>query len=472
MPRSSTRKDEAQALQISQEHDRLVQSLSRLKNVSSADIVNNGFWFSYKDKDGNESVYYADLDALAAQHLTDAQLRELMTEIGSSTMMAKSTINDVPAQQLPPELQFSNELYQSSVGGTSSLTLEQTLRQQLRQATTSETLFELSYIDELDGNYAERDYLNRENCRLYRSRCDTQHNITLTGTVYDDQKNPIEGATVNIVSQPDVKAVTTDVHGAYAINLQANSMEKLRIRAYKRNYSDGYADTLVLTDSSKKIYAMQDISLEAPITIVTIDFAHKAVTGAGNTFNTDGSVTLRTSQSTYQIPKGAIVHSDGSPYTGGTVDVYLYEFTKGNPPTSLMQLDTFDQVIGYAGNLMKTFGMPYIQFFSPSGEELDVLKSDPMVLTYKIANMDDLRNNTDKIYVPLTDADMQTLINASASGQYPIDRSWLISHNMPQFPAFWVFDRKRGVWDNVGVSVLDTSGTMKSMFYTIRDNTP
>jgi hypothetical protein len=126
-------------------------------------------------------------------------------------------------------------------------------------------------------------------------------------------------------------------------------------------------------------------------------------------------------------------------------------------------------VRGYAGNLMKSFGMPFIQFFAPSGEELHVLKSRAMTLTYSIPDMAALRANTDGIYRALTDADMNVLVRASAGGGYPIDREFLIENQLLQFPAFWVFDHKRGVWDNIGIAVLNTQGTIRTPFYTIRD---
>jgi hypothetical protein len=248
-------------------------------------------------------------------------------------------------------------------------------------------------------------------------------------------------------------------------------MEKIRIRATKRNFSDGFAEVAILTSAgARKIYAVDDIHLETPITIVTVDYAHRTVTGEHNMFNPDGTVTIKTPRSTYQIPPGAIVGKDGVPYSSGPIDVYLYEFDKGRPPGSLMQLDTFDQVIGYAGNLMKTFGMPYIQFFTTDGVELEVRKSKPMVLTYHIANMQELRTNSDHIYQPLTESDMQFLVDASRGEPYRIDRQFLIKTNMLRFPAFWVFDRKRGIWDNIGVSVLNAQGTIQSLFYTVRDD--
>jgi hypothetical protein len=163
-----------------------------------------------------------------------------------------------------------------------------------------------------------------------------------------------------------------------------------------------------------------------------------------------------------------VVHRDGTPYTG-IFDVYLYEFTRENPPENLMNVDTFDDVRGYAGNIMKSFGMPYIQFFTQGGEELHVLSSNPMRLTYRIADMEALRQNADGIYRPLTEDDMRLLIEASRGQPYRIDREFLIRYQLLNFPAFWVFDRERGVWDNVGVSVLDIHGTIQSVFYTVRD---
>jgi hypothetical protein len=172
----------------------------------------------------------------------------------------------------------------------------------------------------------------------------------------------------------------------------------------------------------------------------------------------------------YEIPSNALVYEDGTPYQG-EVDVYLYEFSQGNIPDGLIQVDTFDEVRGFAGDLMKTFGMPFIQFFSIDGEELHILSDNPMVLTYKIANMSSLRENTLAIYGSLTDADMQFLVKSSLNSKekYPIDRDFLISNQLLKFPAFWVFDRYAGVWDSVGVSVLDTAGTIRTEFYTIKN---
>lgn len=427
-----------------------------------------GFWYTYVDAEGNEHVLYFDPEALARQGLSDADLRQLREIISKSHITEKRDMRIVPNIELPTELQFHNAIYSFGSAGVTTLDLKKAVEEKVRAGTaTSDELFELSYLYELEGNYAERDRLNAENCTRFKVRCTNASVIKATGRVVDNVGTPIAGATVEIISHPDSPSVKTDSNGIYSIPTGAMKMEKLRIRGTKRNFSDGYADAILLTDGVKTV-SVEDITLESPLTIVTVDFAQKTVTGAGNSF-TGAGVVVKTPNSTYEIPTGAIVDESGKSYNG-PIDIYLYEFTKGNPPESLMQVDTFDAVMGYAGDLMKTFGMPYIQFFTQSGVELHVMKSKPMVLTYRIADMEALRTNHDQIYSELTEKDMQLLMEASRGNPYVIDREFLINNQLLRFPAFWVFDRKRGVWDNVGVSVLDTQGTISTIFYTVRDD--
>lgn len=457
--------------QLDAERAKLRLALSKIHGISSL-AIENGFWYSYKDTDGNESVFYFNLDEAAADNISDAQIASLAAHLASSTILHEGSIATVTDSQLPSNLQFHNSIYSSAISGTSTLEIAKRLAAKVKSPqVTSDELLQLSYLDELAGDYAGRDALNKQNCTQFKIRCDSPVQVIIKGKVVDGSGVPVEGVTVDIVSRPDSVAVTTGPDGTYALKSTAKEMEKMRIHIHKRNYSDGYADVVVLTGEQTRTFALDDVQITSPISIVTVDFAHHSVTGNQNTFNTDGSITVKTSRSTYLIPHGAIVHADGTAYTGDSADIYLYEFSKGNPPPSLTQLDTFDAVRGYAGDLMKSFGMPYIQFFAPNGEELHVLSSNPMTLTYRIADMDALRNNTDHIYRALTDADMKFLVSASAGQPLRINRQFLIDNDMLQFPAFWVFDRRRAVWDNVGVSVLDTQGTIQTIFYTIRVDT-
>ncbi len=458
------------------EQKRIEQNISDIRNALAgvsglnAFEIEKGFWFQELDKYGNRTLVHFDLLWAAQRGLTPEQIAELRAHISSSTIMRGTELQEVPTVQLPPVLQFHNEVYGSAVAGTSTIEMQRALSAKVSSGkATSDELLQMSYLAELDGDYAKRDSLNAENCTRFKARCDDGTNATLHGRVVDTTGAPIQNALVGIISRPDVPEVRTDNKGEYAIKTGAKEMEKLRIHAHKRNFSDGYEDMIIMQGvTGNRSYLIDDIRLESPVGIVTIDYVHRSVTGLGNTFNQDTSVTLHTSYSTYEIPAKSLVRADGSLYDGNTVDVYLYEFRKGDPPPNLLALDTFDQVRGYAGDLMKSFGMPYIQFFSEEGEELHILSSKPMVLTYKIPDMDALYSNTDGIYEPLTPADMQFLVQSSQGKQYPIDREFLIDNQLLRFPAFWVFDRKRGVWDNVGLNVLDVSGTIRTIFYTQR----
>lgn len=458
-------KEQSAAEFIAQQRARFSEALQGL-GLDQATIA-SGFWYTYIDAEGNEHVLYFDPEALARLNLSDADLRQLKEVIAKSHITDKRSMRTVPLDELPSDLQFHNAVYSFGAAGATTLDMKKVLLDRVEKGTaTSDDLFQLSYLYELEGNYAERDRLNRENCTRFKVRC-AANTITASGRVVDNQGTPIAGATVEVVSHPGIAPATTDADGFYTLSIDSMKMEKIRFRATKRNFSDGYADTVLVTEGVKAI-SVDDIPLESPLTIVTVDFAKKTVTGSGNRFTADG-VIVTTPQSRYEIPMDAVVDERGKPYTA-PIDIYLYEFTKGNPPESLMQVDTFDEVMGYAGDLMKTFGMPYIQFFTQDGTELHVLKSKPMVLTYRIADMEALRTNQDQIYQPLTDADLQLLVEASRGREYAIDREFLINNQLLRFPAFWVFDRKRGVWDNVGVSVLDIQGTIKTIFYTVRDD--
>ena len=447
---------------------RLTDTIAKLPNVSGENLA-RGFWYTYTDWDGNEHVLYFDADQLARADLSDEEVRILADTIAQSRITPRENVRQLAEEELPSNLQFHNQLYSFGTAGATSLDLEAALATKVAAGDASaDDLFRLAYIYELEGKYAERDRLNAENCARFNKRCGHAFSIALSGRVVDGKGDPIEGATIEVVSRPDVTAVQTDENGTYRLPLSAQEMEKLRVRASKRNLSDGYEDVVLLAEG-REAHAMPDIALESPITIVTIDPARKSVTGGGNSVRSDGTYVITTPQSVYEIPPDAVVDADGTPHTG-PIDVYLYEFSKGNIPESLTQLDTFDEVVGYAGDLMKTFGMPYIQFFTQDGEELHVLKSNPMVLTYRIADMEALRTNADRIYRALSHEDMELLVEASRGNPYAIDRQFLINNQLLHFPGFWVFDRERGMWDSVGVSVLDINGTIRSIFYTVRDD--
>ena len=431
--------------------------------------ANRGFWYTSTDAYGGESVAYFNTDLWSQQeNLTDEQLAELARIVSKSVVVGRESMKQVAEKDLPPQLQFHNALYSDMAPGQfqgAQLYLEHVYE---AGTATAEELWRLSYMYELQGDYKKRDAVNAAGCKLYKARCAGTIPVHIVGTVTDIVGKPVQGARVSVLSHPEHKGATTDLKGGYAIQLSVLPMEKLRLSAVKRNFSEGIASLIVL-GAGKKTYVAERIMLGTPITVVTLDTVKRTVTDPADTAHEDGSFTLRATSSTYEIPAGAIVDDSGKPYQG-LVDVYIYEFTRDTVPQSLTTLDTFDRVMGYAGDLMQSYGMPYIQFFTPDGTELDVRSGKPMLLTYKIAAMRELRENVDDNPAgPLTDAEMQELLAASKGNPgFPITRDWLVSRKLYTFPPFWVFDRKGGVWDNIGIRVLDLAGTIQTPFYTIK----
>lgn len=459
-------KDNALAQQIAATEQKLTNAFSS-SGVSPQQIA-SGFWYSFADASGSESVGYADVNELAEEGLSDADIAALAARVGSSTISDRNAMHFVAPADMPPHLQFHNLIYSAQDTQFQSI-FAQLQKAYANNKATSDQLWDLAYMYEMQGDYAKRDEVDARDCTLYKQQCKNNATIVVHGVVQDSAGRPIQGAAITVISRTDVKPTTTDVKGNYTLSLSAKEMEKIRISAVKRNYSNGNED-LIVVSATKKDYSMPPLVLGVPITIVTIDTDKHTVSDPNDTANPDGSFILHATSSTYDIPAGAIVHKDGSAYHG-EADVYLYEFTRTTVPQSLVTLDIFDEVSGYVGNMMLSYGMPYIQFFAPSGEELQVVKSDPMTLTYRLAGINDLKKNTDhRPTGPLTDADLQTLVNASQGDPgFPITAKWMADNHLFTFPPFWVFDRGKGVWENVGMRVLDTQGTIQVPFYTINN---
>lgn len=428
--------------------------------------LQQGFWYTTRNVSGQEDIFYFNVDNLVQKNVSNEDVLRIAEVINESRISSKDTMRVLPENELPVELQFHNSVY--SFGRTGNIldridTLKKTIS---NGSYTANDLFQLGYLFELTGRYAERDAIHERSCREFSKRCADNIDIKIIGRVVDKSGSPIQGVAVKILGRPGEDIVTTGADGRFIVSTKVNKLEKLRLRATKRNFSDGVTDVVVVSEL-RDVYNIEDVVLESPITIVTVDTKKKTITGVNNKFLPDDSIELRTQQSTYIIPKGAVVHENGNAYEG-VYDVYLYEFTKETVPESLIEVDTFDNVMGYAGDLMKTFGMPYIQFFTPEGEELQVFSENPMKLTYKIVHMKELYENTDQIYRPLTNEDMEVLVDASIGIGYPIDREFLIKHGLLNFPAFWVFDRHAGVWDNIGIRVKNVNGEIETLFYTAR----
>ncbi len=451
--------------QIAENRERLTHALMSDAGVSLPDVL-RGFWYRYIDDNGIEQVAFLNINELAEKDITAWQVGNVANIVKDSQVLSRDMMQIVSVANMPDEYRFHNQLYKANKDDGFIKGREELEKRIASGEYSQEDLFKLGYIYEIEGKYDLRDALNERGCTEFNYRCDKALRVTIEGRVVDGDGMPLQSATVSVLSASGLSTKTNE-NGEYKLDISVRKMEKVRIKAHKRNFSDGIANTVVIT-SGKKRYIMDDISLVSPLKIITLNNALNTITGDANSYS-NGVFTIQTPQSVYKIAKNSIVHENGDAYLG-EMEVYLYEFTRDTAPESLLAVDTMDDVVGYAGDLMKSFGMPYIQFFTPEGEELHVLKSNPMKIRYTIYHMNELYNNTDGIYTALTREDMEQLVFASLGGNYPIDREYLIRNNLLQFPAFWVFDRSVGVWENVGINVITADGLIESIFYTINDS--
>ena len=445
------------------ERDAVISSVASLDNVSVTNAA-TGFWYTYTDAQGNEHVFYFNPNALNGKRFTQEQINQMLGVMRGSKIGSKNTIKPVAEDDLPDDLQFHNKVYSFGKKGN-IFDIRRTLERKLLKVgnLSKEELFELAYVYELQGEYKKRDQINARSCKEFNVRC-AESKISIDGVVTDIEGNTLSDVDIEALGKTGAARTKTNENGEYTLELFVNSLEKIRIKALKHNYSDGIASVLVVTDK-KKEYIADDIVLGTPLTSITINQKNKSITGVRNNVTETGYI-LDTGNSLYLIPFNAIKYADGRLYTG-EVEVVVYEFTEDTVPESLTTVDTFDGTLGFSGDGMKTFGMPYIQFFSPEGEELHVFNDNPMVLRYTLVHMKELRENPYQDMKILSEEDMVFLVTASiAKKEYPIDMQFLTKNNLTNFPAFWVFDRGRGVWDNVGMKVVDTDGTIETVFYT------
>ena len=452
-------------LELDQQRRFIEQALSELP-ISITDRE-QGFWYTIKGPDGSDAIGFIDPEALARKGMNQADIAALIEKLRSARLTSRDSMSHVPSEKLPAWAQFHNDLY-SFKGPGKFQAQEEHLETAVRSKTAAPDDFErLAYIAELRGDYKRRDALRSDLCKKFNDTCKKADTITISGVVFDTSGAVVAGALVRALGKDSV-TTRTDEQGRYSLTVPVVRPEKIRLSAVKLNFSEGIAAVLASPGGTQNQVA-DTIVLAASVGHVTLNTQKGVVSGENTALSPDGSFfEVHTSQSKYRIPKNGIVTKAGVPYKG-IVDVYLYEFNNDTVPSGLTNVDTFDQVMGYAGNLMKSFGMPYIQFFTTDGVELHVLKSNPMTLTYRLANIDDLRSNAARIYGPLTDSDMNLMIDASLAARdgYPIDREWLIKNNLLRFPAFWVYDRSKGVWESIGMRVLNLDGTIEAPFYTL-----
>jgi len=320
-----------------------------------------------------------------------------------------------------------------------------------------------TYIQSLEWNYKEAEKYRNLLCEKFPSNCKQKIELTITWQIVDWTGNWLEWANVEVLWS--TSKIKTKKEGFFEIKTETYNHEKVRISAIKNGYANGVIPMTIMSNNKEQSKIVK-ITLEKAEKYVTINTVNNTISWDWAKIEGKNYI-ITTDWSTYKIPFGAIINRDWKQFNW-ELKAYLFEFNKSSNNADLLNNDIFDNVAGYAWNLMKTFWMPYILFVSNDWEVLHILKSNPMLLQNKIQEMDALKTNQDKIYTELKDEDLEFLVKKSEElWEYPIDRFFLVKYNILRFPAFWVFDQTKWVWVNEWVKLLKTDWTIEIKFYTL-----
>ncbi len=325
----------------------------------------------------------------------------------------------------------------------------------------------LWYLYELKWDYEKSSEKRTQTCSENDVTCWIEQNIKIYGKVLDDNSQPIEWALVTLLN--DRKNTSeTNSKWEYNITIKHYPFSHLRLKAYINWYSDWFNTLSFNTyrDSTWEKEEHLDFTLnKADKTYTDITSNYKDIV----TRDWKQYYVFTSSQSKYFVPLNWLHYIDDSEFRWESFDVHLYEFSKWDNTDNLTNVDTFSPASWYVWNLMKTFWMPYIQFVdSTTKKEIFVKKSNPMVLQNNIYHMKELYENYDKIYEAITDDDMSFLVTKSSElGWYPIDFDFLVQNNFLKWPAWWVLDRKKWIWESVPSKVLTVEWLVELPFYSI-----
>lgn len=324
----------------------------------------------------------------------------------------------------------------------------------------------LAYLYDFTGRYDEANLLKESICTKNEIYCKKNIEVTFSWSILDESWNSIAWAKIELLNNPSINTIS-DQNWNYNLSLNAYSFSHLRLKASKKWFSDSFYTISLNTyeDTSWPTDYTNNFVLNSATKV--IDLTKENL----EEYSKWWFHVFKTEQSTYFVPKKWLYYLNWENYTSDYLSIYMYEFNKWTNTDWLLLNDTFDPVYWYVWNLMKTFGMPYIQFFDKDWNELFVKSSNPIILQNQIYHMKELYENYDQIYEAITDEDMKYLVEVSDNlWWYPIDLDWQIENNFLKWPAWWALDRKTWIWSNVWHKVLTEQGLVELPFYSIKDN--
>ncbi len=325
----------------------------------------------------------------------------------------------------------------------------------------------LSYLYDLTWEYLLAEEEREKLCKKYSSTCDSKINLNISGKILDSSDLPLEWVKVELLNNPLYSTISNE-KWEFSLKLNFYSFSHLRFKASKMWYTDWFITYSLNT--SPEFINEQDLFMD-----FTISQADNLVTI--NNYNIEKYKKWRyyiieNKYSKYFIPKDWLYYYDGQLFEWDNIDVYTFQLNKDNNLDNLLENDAFSSNYWYLWNIMKTFWMPYIQFFdSETQQELFVKSSNPMILQNNIYNIKELYENSAQTFETITEDDMQFLVNKSSElWAYPIDYEFLIKNDFLRWPACWSLDKIKGIWFNVWSRVLNKDWLVELPFYHIKEN--
>lgn len=322
----------------------------------------------------------------------------------------------------------------------------------------------LTYLYEFSWDYEKAKKERQKICESNNWDCSKNISLTVEWSVFDSDWNTLSNTKIELLNDKSINT-TTDSNWNFTLNFNNSDFSHLRFRAFQNWYSDWYHTISVNNLYSDKLSFDFSFKLSKSDSIVSITDDNYLDYKKWKYYIID------TQYSKYFVPTDWLYFEDGNSYTWNNFDIFMYLFKKDSNMDNLLDNDTFAPVYGYVWNTMKTFWMPYIQFFDKSTWlELFVKSSNPMILQNQIYHMKELYENSDQIYEALTDEDMKFLVSKSEElWWYPIDFDFLTENKMMRWPVWWALDRKTWLWESVWSRVLNVDWLVELPFFHILD---
>ncbi len=442
-------------------------------DMSEADMI----YYNYINTKISEVFMFSAREFYALNKNNQGILNEMINDLSETKKLNGITFSN---KTTTPEMELHKALHKWSFNDENNnfLKIKLSLEKKLKRSNISiDEMKNLQYIYNLEGEYESAEKLKKNICKSTKNKC-KQVEVSISGIVKDAHNVPLKGATISVLNLSNKKPAITNEEGYFQLNIKTDYLSKIRIRAVKIGFSDGFESFYIYKPENKK-YEKSVMDVEANFTlnqahaIIILDLDNNKIElkerGIVKSVNfKDNEFHIKTKENTYNIPKNSFINSTKHPFLKGKVEVDLYEFNRDSTYAMenlvLADISSDEGKRMFLGGFLTTFGMPYMQFFSESGEELFVSKSKPIHMIYQLVEMKQLQDkyNNER---PITEEDLNELVELSKkSKEYPLSKEYL--NTLPyDFPPWWMLNRKKGMWENVPFKMLNTTGLLETIYY-------